>query len=163
MGEKSKNRKNFSMTIKIKYFDIEKYEADWVKFYKDEQTIHSNRLLSPNDRVIATYFKDVEVETEKFIIYDRLVNQPAVFDYVVEIDNDYLYHDHKLEIGEYRKYRKLHSQSTDGVPDVYYSHLNGLKTLNKYYKKYKNPNLVNFNSGIFCKIDRELKLKNILE
>ena len=151
------------MTIKIKYFDIEKYEADWVKFYKDEQTIHSNRLLSPNDRVIATYFKDVEVETEKFIIYDRLVNQPAVFDYVVEIDNDYLYHDHKLEIGEYRKYRKLHSQSTDGVPDVYYSHLNGLKTLNKYYKKYKNPNLVNFNSGIFCKIDRELKLKNILE
>ncbi len=150
------------MTIKAKYFDIEKYEADWVKFYKDEQTIHSNRLLSPNDRGIAPYFKDVEVETEKFIIYDRIVNQPAVFDYVVEIDNDYLYHDHKLEIGEYRKL-VFHSQSTDGVPDVYYSHLNGLKILNKYYKKYKNPNLVDFNSGIFCKIDRELKLKNILE
>jgi hypothetical protein len=49
------------MIVKVKYFDIEKYEGDWKQYYKDEETIHSNRLISPTDKGFAPYLKDVEV------------------------------------------------------------------------------------------------------
>lgn len=101
------------MIIKVKYFDAKKYEADWQQYYKDEQHIHSNRLISPTDKGISSYLKDVEIETEKFTT-KNLDEKSLVFDYIVEIDNDYLYHGTGYLI----------------------SHINTLRVINKYYKKY---------------------------
>jgi hypothetical protein len=130
------------MIVKVKYFDIEKYEAEWQKYYKDEETIHTNRLMSPNDKGFTPYLKEFEIETEIFIKQD-LIDKPSVFDYIVEIDNDYLYHD---SVG------------------YYISHINTLRVTNKYYTKYKNlSNLVDLTNGVFGQIERELKLKTIID
>ena len=128
------------MIIKVKYFDAQKYEADWQQYYKDEQHIHSNRLISPTDKGISPYLKDVEIETEKFTT-KNLDKNPLIFDYIVEIDNDYLYHGTGYLI----------------------SHINTLRVVNKYYKKYGNPNLVDLKNGIFGQIERQLKLNQIID
>jgi hypothetical protein len=144
--------------VKVKYFDIEKYEADWKQYYKYEETIHTNRLISPNDKGFFPYLKDVEVETEKFIksliehtgsiISEIIVDNQlyttsaSVFDHIVEIDNDYLYH--------------------DNVGYFYISHIHTLRVLNDYYTRYKNYNTVDLN-GLYGQIERELKLKTIIE
>ena len=132
------------MIVKVKYFDIEKYEAEWQKYYKDEETIHTNRLMSPTDKGFSPYLKDVEIKTEKFVKHKDLFKQPAVFDYIVEIDNDYLYHDQ--------------------IVGYYISHINTLRVANKYYTKYKNlSNLVDLTNCVFGQIERELKLKTIID
>jgi hypothetical protein len=131
------------MIVKVKYFDIEKYEAEWQKYYKDEETIHTNRLMSPTDKGFSPYLKEVEIETEIFIKQDLTNKQPSVFNQIVEIDNDYLYHDN---VGYY-----------------YISHIHTLRVLNEYYTKYKNlSNLVDLTNGLFAQIERELKLKTII-
>ena len=128
------------MILKVNYFNIEKYEYDWQQYYKDEKTIHTNRLISPTDKGFIPYLKEVEIETEIFIKGD-LIDKPSVFDYIVEIDNDYLYHDN---VG-------------------YYSHIHTLRVLNDYYIKYKNlSNLAYLSNGLFAQIERELKLKTII-
>lgn len=131
------------MIVKVKYFDIEKYEGDWKQYYKDEETIHSNRLISPTDKGFAPYLKDVEVETEKFIKGLIEHTSASVFDHIVEIDNDYLYHDN---VGYY-----------------YISHIHTLRVLNDYYTRYKNHNIVDLTNGVFGQIERELKLKTIID
>jgi hypothetical protein len=132
------------MIVKVKYFDIEKYEADWQKYYKDEETIHTNRLMSPTDKGFSPYLKEVEIETEIFIKQDLTNKQPSVFNQIVEIDNDYLYHDN---VGYY-----------------YISHIHTLRVLNEYYTKYKNiSSLVDLTNGLFAQIERELKLKTIID
>lgn len=128
------------MIIKVKYFDAKKYEADWQQYYKDEQHIHSNRLISPTDKGISSYLKDVEIETEKFTT-KNLDEKSLVFDYIVEIDNDYLYHGTGYLI----------------------SHINTLRVINKYYEKYGNPNLVDLKNGILGQIERQLKLNQIID
>jgi len=128
------------MIIKVKYFDAKKYEADWQQYYKDEQHIHSNRLISPTDKGISSYLKDVEIETEKFTT-KNLDEKSLIFDYIVEIDNDYLYHGTGYLI----------------------SHINTLRVINKYYEKYGNPNLVDLKNGILGQIERQLKLNQILD
>ncbi len=129
------------MIVKVKYFDIEKYESEWEKYYKDEKTIHTNRLLSPTDKGFTSYLKEVEIETEKFIKIWHTDN--VVFDHIVEIDNDYLYH--------------------DNVGYFYISHIHTLRVLNDYYTKYKNhKNLLDLTNGLFGQIERELKLKTII-
>lgn len=128
------------MKIKVKYFDAQKYEADWQQYYKDEQHIHSNRLISPTDKGISSYLKDVEIETEKFTT-KNLDEKSLVFDYIVEIDNDYLYHGTGYLI----------------------SHINTLRVINKYYEKYGNPNLVDLKNGILGQIERQLKLNQIID
>lgn len=130
------------MIVKVKYFDIEKYEADWQKYYKDEETIHTNRLMSPTDKGFTPYLKEVEIETEIFIKQDLTNKQPSVFDHIVEIDNDYLYHDN---VGYY-----------------YISHIHTLRVLNDYYTRYNNHNIVDLTNGLFAQIERELKLKTII-
>ena len=131
------------MIVKVKYFDIEKYEAEWQKYYKDEETIHTNRLMSPTDKGFTPYLKEVEIETEKFIKNDYIIEYPSVFDHIVEIDNDYLYHDN---VGHY------------------ISHIHTLRVLNEYYTKYKNlSHLVDLSDGVFGQIERELKLKTIID
>lgn len=127
-----------NMKVKVKYFDAKKYEADWQQYYKDEQHIHSNRLISPTDKGISSYLKDVEIETAHWII---VVEKSLVFDYIVEIDNDYLYHGTGYLI----------------------SHINTLRVINKYYEKYGNPNLVDLKNGILGQIERQLKLNQILD
>jgi hypothetical protein len=141
--------------VKVKYFDVEKYEADWKQYYKYEETIHTNRLISPNDKGFFPYLKDVEVETEKFIksliehtgstkiIVDNQLYTTSVFDHIVEIDNDYLYH--------------------DNVGYFYISHIHTLRVLNDYYTRYKNHNTTDLTIGVFGQIERELKLKTIIE
>jgi len=131
------------MIVKVKYFDIEKYEAEWQKYYKDEETIHTNRLISPTDKGFTPYLKDVEVETEIFIKQDLTDKKPSVFDHIVETDNDYLYHDN---VGYY-----------------YISHIHTLRVLNDYYTRYKNHNIVDLTNGVFAQIERELKLKTIID
>lgn len=128
------------MIIKVKYFDAKKYEADWQQYYKDEQHIHSNRLISPTDKGISPYLKDVEIETEKFTT-KNLDEKSLAFDYFVEIDNDYLYHGTGYLI----------------------SHINTLRVINKYYEKYGNPNLVDLKNGILGQIERQLKLNQIID
>lgn len=128
------------MKVKVKYFDAKKYEADWQQYYKDEQHIHSNRLISPTDKGISSYLKDVEIETEKFTT-KNLDEKSLVFDYIVEIDNDYLYHGTGYLI----------------------SHINTLRVINKYYEKYGNPNLVDLKNGILGQIERQLKLNQIID
>jgi hypothetical protein len=129
------------MIVKVKYFDIEKYEGDWKQYYKDEETIHTNRLMSPTDKGFTSYLKEVEIETEKFIKIWHTDN--VVFDHIVEIDNDYLYH--------------------DNVGYFYISHIHTLRVLNDYYTKYKNhKNLLDLTNGLFGQIERELKLKTII-
>lgn len=127
------------MKVKVKYFDAKKYEEDWQQYYKDEQHIHSNRLISPTDKGISSYLKDVEIETEKFTT-KNLDEKSLVFDYIVEIDNDYLYHGTGYLI----------------------SHINTLRVINKYYEKYGNPNLVDLKNGILGQIERQLKLNQII-
>ncbi len=132
------------MIVKVKYFDIEKYEAEWQKYYKDEETIHTNRLMSPTDKGFTPYLKEVEIETEIFVKQDLTNKQPSVFNQIVEIDNDYLYHDN---VGYY-----------------YISHIHTLRVLNEYYTKYKNiSSLVDLTNGLFAQIERELKLKTIID
>lgn len=128
------------MKVKVKYFDAKKYEADWQQYYKDEQHIHSNRLISPTDKGISSYLKDVEIETEKFTT-KNLDEKSLVFDYIIEIDNDYLYHGTGYLI----------------------SHINTLRVINKYYEKYGNPNLVDLKNGILGQIERQLKLNQIID
>jgi len=136
------------MIVKVKYFDIEKYEAEWQKYYKDEESIHTNRLMSPTDKGFTPYLKEVEIETENFIkiwhtTWEYLgENSLSVFDHIVEIDNDYLYHDN---VGYY-----------------YISHIHTLRVLNDYYTRYKNHNIVDLTNGVFAQIKRELKLKTII-
>jgi len=130
------------MIVKVKYFDIEKYEAEWQKYYKDEETIHTNRLMSPTDKGFTPYLKEVEIETEKFIKDLIGHTSVSVFDHIVEIDNDYLYHDN---VGYY-----------------YISHIHTLRVLNDYYTRYKNHNIVDLTNGVFAQIERELKLKTII-
>ena len=130
------------MIIKVKYFDAKKYEADWQQYYKDEQHIHSNRLISPTDKGISSYLKDVEIETEKFVKHNLPKQKASLFDSIIEIDNDYLYQD---KLGYYN------------------SHINTLRVINKYYKKYGNTNLVDLKNGIFGQIERQLKLNQIID
>jgi hypothetical protein len=130
------------MILKVKYFDIEKYEAEWQKYYKDEETIHTNRLMSPTDKGFTPYLKEVEIETEKFIKDLIGHTSVSVFDHIVEIDNDYLYH--------------------DNVGYFYISHIHTLRVLNDYYTRYKNHNIVDLTNGVFAQIERELKLKTII-
>lgn len=131
------------MIVKVKYFDIEKYEAEWQKYYKDEETIHTNRLMSPTDKGFTPYLKEIEIETEKFIKVLIEHTSVSVFDHIVEIDNDYLYHDN---VGYY-----------------YISHIHTLRILNDYYTRYKNHNIVDLTDGVFGQIERELKLKTIID
>lgn len=131
------------MIVKVKYFDIEKYEAEWQKYYKDEETIHTNRLMSPTDKGFTPYLKEVEIETEKFTKVLIEHTSVSVFDHIVEIDNDYLYHDN---VGYY-----------------YISHIHTLRVLNDYYTRYKNHNIVDLTDGVFGQIERELKLKTIID
>lgn len=138
------------MKIKVKYFDAKKYEADWQQYYKDEQHIHSNqlnkknlhRLISPTDKGISSYLKDVEIETEKFVKHNLPKQKAFLFDSIIEIDNDYLYQD---KLGYYN------------------SHINTLRVVNKYYKKYGNPNVVDLKNGIFGQVERQLKLNQIID
>lgn len=137
------------MIVKVKYFDIEKYEADWEKYFSTNHVrwigkkMIRNLTLSPNDKGFSPYLKEVEIETEKFIKNDYIFEYPSVFDYIIEIDNDYLYHD---DLGNY------------------ISHINALRVLNEYYTKYKNiSSLVDLTNGLFAQIERELKLKTIID
>lgn len=134
------------MKIIVKYFDIEKYESDWKKYLSNRVRwigITMIRNLSPTDRGFSPYLKDVEIETEKFIKNDYILEYPSVFDHIVEIDNDYLYHD---RVGHY------------------ISHIHTLRVLNEYYTKYKNlSHLVDISDGVFGQIERELKLKTIID
>jgi len=138
------------MIVKVKYFDIEKYEADWEKYFSTNHVrwigkkMIRNLTLSPNDKGFSPYLKEVEIETEKFIKNDYIFEYPSVFDYIIEIDNDYLYHD--IAVG------------------YYISHINTLRVTNKYYTKYKNlSTLVDLTNGVFGQIERELKLKTIID
>jgi len=139
------------MIVKVKYFDIEKYEADWKKYFSTNlvrwigKNMIRNFNLSPTDKGFSPYLKEVEVKTEKFIKHkDIAATKISVFDYIVEIDNDYLYHD--IAVG------------------YYISHINTLRVTNKYYTKYKNlSNLVDLTNGVFGQIERELKLKTIID
>jgi len=132
--------------LNVHYFDFEKYEADWKQYYKDEETIHTNRLISPTDKGYVSYIKEVEIETEKFIkheINDLMNNYSLIFDYIVEVDNDFLYHD---DLGNYT------------------SHVFNFRVLNEYYTKYNNTsNLIDFKSGFIGQIERELKLRTIID
>lgn len=138
------------MIVKVKYFDIEKYETEWEKYLSTNQVrwigkkMIRNLTLSPTDKGFSPYLKDVEIKTEKFVKHKDLFKQPAVFDYIVEIDNDYLYHDQ--------------------IVGYYISHINTLRVTNKYYTKYKNlSHLVDLSDGVFGQIERELKLKTIID
>lgn len=71
----------------------------------------------------------------------NLDEKSLAFDYFVEIDNDYLYHGTGYLI----------------------SHINTLRVVNKYYKKYGNPNLVDLKNGILGQIERQLKLNQIID
>lgn len=131
------------MIVKVKYFDIEKYEAEWKQYFSNQvrwigKTMTRN--LSPTDKGFTPYLKEVEIETEIFVKQD-LTNKPSVFDYIVEIDNDYLYHN----VGHY------------------ISHIHTLRVLNDYYTRYKNNNIVDLTNGVFGQIERELKLKTIID
>ncbi len=136
------------MILKVKYFDIEKYETEWKKYFSTNQVrwigkkMIRNLTLSPTDKGFGPYLKEVEIETEKFIKNDYILEYPSVFDHIVEIDNDYLYHDN---VGHY------------------ISHIHTLRVLNEYYTKYKNlSHLVDLSDGVFAQIERELKLKTII-
>jgi len=138
------------MIVKVKYFDIEKYETEWKKYLSTNQVrwigkkMIRNLTLSPNDKGFSPYLKEVEIETEKFIKNDYILEYPSVFDHIVEIDNDYLYH--------------------DNVVYYYISHIHTLRVLNEYYTKYKNlSSLVDLSDGVFGQIERELKLKTIID
>jgi len=133
--------------LKVHYFDFEKYEDDWKQYLKTNQVrwlgnkMLRNPFLSPNDKGYSPYIKEVEIETEKFIRHE-INQQSLVFDYIVEIDNDFLYHD---ELGNYT------------------SHINNFRVLNEYYTKYNNTsNLIDFKSGFIGQIERELKLRTII-
>ena len=100
--------------------------------------------MSPTDKGFTPYLKEVEIETEIFVKQDLTNKQPSVFNQIVEIDNDYLYHDN---VGYY-----------------YISHIHTLRVLNEYYTKYKNiSSLVDLTNGLFAQIERELKLKTIID
>ena len=138
------------MIVKVKYFDIEKYEGDWKKYFSTNNVrciakhMIRNLNLSPTDRGFSPYLKDVDIKSDKLVIHNNLIKQPAAFDYIVEIDNDYLYHDQ--------------------IVGYYISHIHTLRVLNEYYTKYKNlSHLVDLSDGVFGQIERELKLKTIID
>jgi hypothetical protein len=129
----------------VSYFDVDKYQKDCIKYHEDEKIIHTNRLISPTEKGWGPYLRDVEIETDKFKIYDDLIEDQSPFSYVVETDDDYLYHE------------KLNGKS------MFMSHIHTFRVANYYFKKYGNPNIINLSEGVFEQIERDLKIKQIIE
>lgn len=124
----------------VKYFDSIKYEEDWYQYYEDEKTIHSNRLISPTDLGFSSYLKNVEVETEKYIVTEIENDNLRVMVKSIEIDDDYLYVD---------------------IIGVIYSHIHTFRKGNELYKKYKVENPLVVMDKYILQIDRDLKLKTL--